>query len=110
MGDFRVQTGVLIPDPQPSVDSGNQTAFSGVVKAMSMLSRALLLIGLVALLAACSGAESDGVVTFTDDERLSRFEIPESWHVYELSELSELEDMPFDEQVQSFSFPAISSV
>ena len=62
------------------------------------------------LLAACSDAESDGVVTFTDDERLSRFEIPESWHVYELSELSELEDMPFDEQVQGFSFPAISSV
>ena len=57
-----------------------------------------------------AGAESDGVVTFTDDERLSRFEIPESWHVYELSELSELEDMPFDEQVQGFSFPAISSV
>lgn len=64
---------------------------------------------LVLLLAACSNADS-GVVTFTDEERLSRFEIPESWHVYELSELSELEDMPFDEQVQGFSFPAITSV
>ena len=62
------------------------------------------------MLAACSGAESNGVVTFTDDERLSKFEIPKSWHVYELPELSELEDMPFDEQVQGFSFPAISSV
>lgn len=64
---------------------------------------------LVFLLAACSSADS-GVITFTDEERLSRFDIPESWHVYELSELSELEDMPFDEQVQGFTFPAISSV
>jgi hypothetical protein len=50
------------------------------------------------------------VVTFTDEERLTKFEIPESWHVYELSELSALEEVPFDEQVQGFSFPAISSV
>jgi hypothetical protein len=62
------------------------------------------------LLAACSGADSGGVVTFTDDERLSKFDIPEAWHLYELSELSELDDMPFDEQVQGFSFPAITSV
>jgi hypothetical protein len=61
------------------------------------------------MLAACSGAD-EGVVTFTDDERLSRFDLPESWHVYELAELSELEDMPFDEQVQGFDFPAITSV
>ncbi len=61
------------------------------------------------LLAACSGADS-GVVTFTDEERLSRFDIPESWNVYQLSELSSLDDLPFDEQVQGFSFPAISSV
>jgi hypothetical protein len=61
------------------------------------------------MLAACSGGDG-GVVTFTDDERLSRFDLPESWHVYELAELSELDDIPFDEQVQGFSFPAISSV
>jgi hypothetical protein len=60
-------------------------------------------------LAACSGAD-EGVVTFTDDERLSRFDLPQSWHTYELAELSELEDIPFDEQVQGFSFPAITSV
>jgi hypothetical protein len=36
--------------------------------------------------------------------------LPESWHTYELAELSELEDIPFDEQVQGFSFPAITSV
>jgi len=65
--------------------------------------------GLLFLLAACSNAGS-GVVTFTDEERLSRFDIPESWNVYELTELSSLEDLPFDEQVQGFSFPAITSV
>lgn len=64
---------------------------------------------LVFLLAGCSNADS-GVVTFTDEERLSRFDIPESWNIYELSELSSLEDLPFDEQVQGFSFPAITSV
>lgn len=69
----------------------------------------MLAASLVILLAACSDAGS-GVVTFTDEERLTKFEIPESWHVYELSELSALEDVPFDEQVQGFSFPAISSV
>jgi hypothetical protein len=69
----------------------------------------MLAASLVLLLAACSNAGS-GVVTFTDEERLTKFEIPESWHVYELSELSALEDVPFDEQVQGFSFPAISSV
>jgi hypothetical protein len=61
------------------------------------------------MLAACSGAD-EGVVTVTDEERLSRFDLPESWHTYELAELSELEDIPFDEQVQGFSFPAITSV
>lgn len=64
---------------------------------------------LFCLLAACSNADS-GVVTFTDEEKLSKFEIPESWNTYELSELSSLEDLPFDEQVQGFTFPAISSV
>jgi hypothetical protein len=61
------------------------------------------------MLAACAGAD-EGVVTFTDDERLSRFDLPQSWHTYELAELNELEDLPFDEQVQGFTFPAITSV
>jgi len=69
----------------------------------------ILAASLVLLLAACSDADA-GVMTFTDEERLTKFDIPESWHVYELSELSALEDLPFDEQVQGFSFPAISSV
>jgi hypothetical protein len=58
MDRIRVQTGVLIPDPQPSVDKGNQTLIWGVVENMSKMSRALLLVGLVALLAACSGTAS----------------------------------------------------
>jgi hypothetical protein len=69
----------------------------------------ILAASLVLLLAACSDADA-GVVTFTDEERLTKFDIPESWHVYELSELSALDDLPFDEQVQGFRFPAISSV
>jgi hypothetical protein len=71
--------------------------------------RFLVAAGFALTLAACSGS-NEGVVTFTDDERLSRFDLPENWHTYELAELSELEDIPFDEQVQGFSFPAISSV
>ena len=71
--------------------------------------RLVFMASFAVMLAACSGGDG-GVVTFTDDERLSRFDLPESWHVYELAELSELDDIPFDEQVQGFSFPAISSV
>jgi hypothetical protein len=58
MDGFRVQTGVLIPDPQPCGDTGNQTAISDVVETMSKMSRALLLVGLVAVLAACSDGAS----------------------------------------------------
>jgi len=58
MDGIRVQTGVLIPDPQPCGDNGNQAMISGVVRTMSKMSRSLLLVGLVTLLAACSGAAS----------------------------------------------------
>ena len=64
---------------------------------------------LAVVLAACGGAES-GVVTMTDPDRLGRFDMPESWNVYQLAELSALEDLPFDEQVQGHSFPAITSI
>jgi hypothetical protein len=50
------------------------------------------------------------VVTYTDTERLGRFQIPEQWHTYELSELSALDDLPFDEPVQGFTFPPVSSI
>src|SRR4029450_10713872 len=58
MDGYRVQTGVLIPDPQPCGDRGNQTLNLGVVETMSTLRRFLLLPGLVAVLAACSGTAS----------------------------------------------------
>ncbi len=70
---------------------------------------ALLAGGLVLLLAACDGG-SAAVVTHTDEQRLGRFQIPEQWHTYELSELSSLEDMPFDESVQGFTFPPVSGI
>jgi len=41
---------------------------------------------------------------------MGRFEVPDGWNLYQLSELSELDDMPFDEQVQGYGFPAISSI
>jgi len=61
------------------------------------------------LLAGCGGTASD-VRTVTDDESLSRFDLPEDWHTYELSELSTLERLPFDAGYQNFTFPAISSI
>ncbi|HEX6286125.1 MAG TPA: hypothetical protein VFZ80_01450 [Acidimicrobiia bacterium] len=60
-------------------------------------------------LAGCGGTASD-VRTVTDDESLSRFDLPEDWHTYELSELSTLERLPFDAGYQNFTFPAISSI
>ena len=61
MGRNRTETGVLIPDPQSCGDRGNQRAIWDVVGTMSTLSRSLLLVGLVALLAACGGAASSPV-------------------------------------------------
>jgi len=60
-------------------------------------------------LAACSSASSD-VRTVTDDQSLSRFDVPNEWNTYELSELSTLERLPFDSGYQNFTFPAISSI
>ncbi len=61
------------------------------------------------LTAACGGGSAD-VVTYTDTQRLGRFQIPEQWHTYELSELSALDDLPFDEPVQGFTFPSVTSI
>lgn len=60
-------------------------------------------------LAACSGADAD-VRSVTDEESLHRFDLPNGWHIYELSELSTLEQLPFDAAYQGFSFPAITSI
>jgi hypothetical protein len=61
------------------------------------------------LLSACSGGDS-GTRTITDDESLSRFDLPHDWHVYELDELSKLEQLPFDAGYQGFTFPAVTSI
>jgi hypothetical protein len=58
MGGIRTETGVLIPDPQPRGNNGNQQVIWDVVRNMSKLLRALLLVGLVVLLAGCTGAVS----------------------------------------------------
>ena len=60
-------------------------------------------------LASCSDASSD-VQTITDDQSLSRFDLPHDWNTYDLSELSTLEQLPFDVGYQNFTFPAITSV
>lgn len=60
-------------------------------------------------LAACSGTNSDAR-TITDDQSLTRFDLPNEWHSYELAELSTLEDLPFDSEFQGFSYPAITSI
>ena len=59
--------------------------------------------------AACSSGNTS-IVTYTDAESLSKFDVPADWHLYELSELSTLPDLPFDESVQGFTFPAVTSV
>lgn len=61
------------------------------------------------VLAGCGGTSSD-VRTIADDQSLSRFDLPDDWHAYELSELSTLERLPFDSGYQNFTFPAISSI
>jgi hypothetical protein len=74
---------------------------------MGRLTTVAIVSGVV--LAACSNGSAD-VRTITDDQSLSRFDLPTDWHTYELSELSTLEELPFDTPYQSFTFPAISSV
>jgi hypothetical protein len=70
----------------------------------------LVVLATATLLISACGDDSADVVTYTDTQRLGRFQIPEQWHTYELSELSSLEDLPFDEPVQGFTFPAVSSI
>jgi hypothetical protein len=71
--------------------------------------RTLALGAAAVLVAACGGADS-GIVTHTDPQRLSRFDAPRHWHTYDFTELSSLDDLPFDEPVQGFSFPAVTSL
>ena len=74
-----------------------------------MGSRAVFTLIVGFALSGCGGADAD-TRTVTDTERLSRFDLPAEWHVYELSELSTLETLPFDAPYQGFTFPAVTSV
>ena len=69
----------------------------------------VLLAGCLSL-AACSSEGSSDVRTVTDDQSLSRFDLPNEWNIYELSELSTLEALPFDAAYQGFTFPAVTSI
>ncbi len=79
------------------------------IRPIASLRTALPAATVALIIAACGGSDT-GTVTFTDPERLGRFEVPETWNTYQLSELSELDDLPFDEPVQGYEFPAISSI
>jgi hypothetical protein len=68
----------------------------------------LIVVGLAAV--ACSASSSDGSVTYTDPSKLSLLTVPEQWNLYDLSELSGLERLPFIEEFQGFKFPAVSAV
>ncbi len=64
---------------------------------------------LALVVSACSGAQT-GLVTVTDDARLSRFDVPEDWNVYDFDNLATLDELPFDEPVQGITFPVVSAV
>jgi hypothetical protein len=71
----------------------------------------LLALSFVAVMAvaACSSTDT-GLVTYTDEDRLSRFDLPSDWNLYQFNEISGLSDLPFDEAVQGMSFPAVVSM
>lgn len=69
-----------------------------------------LLLALAMLAAACStGSETDRI-TYKDPDQLSVFSVPGEWHLYDLSELSSLDDLPFSESFQGLDFPTVSHV
>ena len=72
-------------------------------------SRAMLLLLAGLAMSACSDGGAD-TRTVTDEQRLNRFDVPADWHVYELSELSTLDQLPFDAPYQGFTFPAVASM
>jgi len=84
--------------PYPVAMSQSRTARTTLVAA-----------GLGLLLAACGGTDSN-LRTITDDQSLSRFDVPFDWNTYEHEELSTLERLPFDATYQGFSFPAVTSI
>jgi len=75
-----------------------------------VIKRVLLAAGLATLAAACSTDGGADRITYKDPDQLSVFSIPSEWHLYELSELSALADLPFSESFQGLEFPTVSHV
>ncbi len=74
-----------------------------------------LLIGIFGLVvAACGGAATgNGTVRYVDPSSQTLIDIPGSWHLYDLSQLTAspgLDDLPFVEPVQGLEFPLQSLV
>jgi hypothetical protein len=73
----------------------------------SRLAAVAVIVGVFA--AACGGSDSN-LLTVTDDQSLSRFDLPSGWHTYQHDELSTLDPLPFDAGYLGFTFPAVTSV
>lgn len=67
-----------------------------------------LLVPLALVLAACAGTDAS-TLSYTDPGKLSLVQLPQTWHTYELDELSELEAHPFHEPYGGFEYPAVVS-
>lgn len=62
-------------------------------------------IALLALaLSGCGGA-TEGTTTYTDPSKRALFSIPADWHLYEPSDLGDLQSAPFVETYNGLSFP-----
>lgn len=76
-----------------------------------MRRRILPLIGLLAVAApACAQSGGDGLVTYTDPESRTLLEVPTDWHLYEIDEINQLDQVPFVQDVQGLEFPVESVV
>ncbi len=76
-----------------------------------MRRRLLLIFGILGLVLAACGGGSDGSIRYVDPSSQTLIEVPVSWHLYELGELSErLDELPFVESVQGLEFPLQSMV
>ena len=68
----------------------------------------LLILAAVGL-SACGDGGNESTINYTDAGKLSLVQLPDNWHTYELDELDDLTDMPFDEAYAGFDYPAVVS-
>ncbi len=72
--------------------------------------RSTLLVLMVAIaVTACGSSGAESTINYTDAGKLSLVQFPDNWHTYELAELDNLEDVPFEEPFQGFEYPAVVS-